>query len=170
MDRPCRFTILGLAEHVLFKTGRYRAIARWNFDQRQPFYVRNLPFAALPFGLMFARAGSLSCPDFRGQLWADLIGLPIFLVSLIPPPRTGGYRSDRSREEVSFGSMPVTQHRHGLDASPGRDAGAASPVGDALDVVAAVPSRASGASVPRPHEKEHDHDRADEPRIRPATT
>jgi len=37
MDRPCRFTILGLAEHVLFKTGRYRAMARWYFDQRQPF-------------------------------------------------------------------------------------------------------------------------------------
>jgi hypothetical protein len=54
MDRPCRFTILGLAEHVLFKTGRYRAMARWYFDQRQPFYVGNLPFAALPFGLMFA--------------------------------------------------------------------------------------------------------------------
>ena len=34
--------------------GRYRAMARWYFDQRQPFYVRNLPFAALPFGLMFA--------------------------------------------------------------------------------------------------------------------
>jgi hypothetical protein len=48
------FTNLGLAEHVLFKTGRYRAMARWYFDQRQPFYVRNLPFAALPYGLVFA--------------------------------------------------------------------------------------------------------------------
>jgi hypothetical protein len=60
---------------------------------------------------------------------------------LMPPPRTAGYGSDRSREEVSFGSMPgdAAPPRVGR-ASPGRDAGAASPVGDALDVVAAVPA------------------------------
>jgi hypothetical protein len=51
------FTNLGLAEHVLFKTGRYRAMARWYFDRWQPFYVRNLPFAALPYSLMFACCG-----------------------------------------------------------------------------------------------------------------
>ena len=56
---------------------------------------------------------------------------------LTPPPRTGGYGSDRSREEVSFGSMPGDAAPQGSDASPGRDAGATSPVGDALDVVAA---------------------------------
>jgi hypothetical protein len=77
------FTILGQAEHVLFKTGRYRAMAHWYFDQRQPFYVRNLPFAALPFGLMFACwVLVVIVSRFQGQLWADLIGLLIFLVSL----------------------------------------------------------------------------------------
>lgn len=42
------FTILGLVEHVVFKTGRFRAPARSYFDERQPFYVRNLAFILLP--------------------------------------------------------------------------------------------------------------------------
>lgn len=48
------------------------------------------------------------------------------------------------------GRCPVTQHRQGSGVSPGRDAGAASPVGDTLDVVAAVPA----------HERRAHHDAA----------
>ena len=77
------FTLVGIIGHILFKTGQYRAPARWYFDSRQPFYIRNLPFATLPFALMFASwILVLIVSRFQGQLWADLIGLPIFLFSL----------------------------------------------------------------------------------------
>jgi len=76
------FTILGLVEHVLFKTGRFRAPLRWYFDERQPFYVRNLPFGLLPFALMFACWTLMAIVSrFQGQLWADLLALPIGLFS-----------------------------------------------------------------------------------------
>jgi hypothetical protein len=78
------FTILGLVEHMLFKAGGYRAMARWYFDSRQPFYVRNLPFAALPFALMFACWTVVAVISrLQGQLWADLLGLPIGLLSFV---------------------------------------------------------------------------------------
>jgi len=78
------FTALGLAEHALVKSGRFRAPLRWYFDQRQPFFVRNLPFGALPFGLMFACWTVMAIVSrFQGQLWADLLVLPIGLFSFV---------------------------------------------------------------------------------------
>ena len=81
--------------------------------------------------------------------WVD-IGAPD------APPGATGSRPLRERpgtdptgreKKCPSGRCPVTQHRHGSGASPGRrDAGAASPV-DALDVDAAVPARAPGASA-----------------------
>jgi hypothetical protein len=78
------FAVLGLAEHVLVKSGRFRAPLRWYFDQPQPFYIRNLPFGALPFGLMFACWIVMAVVSrFQGQLWADLLVLPIGLFSFV---------------------------------------------------------------------------------------
>ena len=73
----------GLVEHGLFKSGRFRAPARWYFDERQPLYVRNLPFMLLPGGLMFACWTVMAIVSrFQGQLWADLLVFPIFVFSL----------------------------------------------------------------------------------------
>jgi hypothetical protein len=78
------FTILDLVEHMLFKAGRYRAMARWYFDSRQPFYVRNLPFMVLPAALVFACWTVVAVVSrFQGQLWADLLVLPIGLLSVV---------------------------------------------------------------------------------------
>jgi hypothetical protein len=78
------FTVLGLVEHGLFKTGRFRASLRWYFDERQPFYIRNLPFMLLPGGLVFACWTVMAIISrFQGQLWGDLLVLPIGLLSFV---------------------------------------------------------------------------------------
>lgn len=78
------FTVLGLAEHVLFKTGRFRAPARWYFDRRQPFYIRNLPFGMLPFALVFACWTLMAIVSrYQGRMWADVLVLPIGLFSFV---------------------------------------------------------------------------------------
>jgi len=56
------------------------------------------------------------------------------------PPRTAGYGSDRSREEVSLRVDAGDAAPPRVGRESGRDAGAASPVGDALDDVAAEPA------------------------------
>jgi len=56
-------------------------------------------------------------------------------------PRGVGLSDPTGREKkCPSGRCRWRSTGHGSDASPGRDAGAASPVGDALDVVAAVPA------------------------------
>jgi hypothetical protein len=51
---------------------------------RQPFYVRNLPFMALPAALMFACWTVVPVISrFQGQLWADLLVLPIGLLPFV---------------------------------------------------------------------------------------
>jgi hypothetical protein len=78
------FTSLGLAEHVLFKTRRFRAPARWYFDRRQPCYIRNVLFGLLPFAFVFACWTLMAIVSrYQGRLWADLLVLPIGLFSFV---------------------------------------------------------------------------------------
>ena len=85
------------------------------------------------------RAGGFAGGDLRGggHVVLRFLGRSPGATPLTPPPRTGGSGSDRSREEKFDGSMRGDAASGRAGAGPGRDAGAASPVGYALDEGAA---------------------------------
>ena len=109
------FGLGGIAMGVLFRLGYLRKMARWYHKRHVPFYVRNLPFTLIPYGLLFlAWFGVIALADADlekaagylavGSLLFFLLGIAF---SLRPPEflkpqwlRRGGYRAARLEAET----------------------------------------------------------------------
>jgi hypothetical protein len=109
------FGLGGVAMGILFRLGHLRTMARWYHKRHLPFYVRNLPFTTIPYGLMFLAAFSaFALADGGLELAAGYVAVSSLLFVLLgigfsvrPPEflkptwlRRGGYRAARLEAET----------------------------------------------------------------------
>jgi hypothetical protein len=87
------FGLWGVIGGILFRLGRLRRMARWYHRRDLPFYVRNLPFPLIPWGLMFLASVALFALADAGLARAAIVvvyvWVGLFLVGLwfdIRPP------------------------------------------------------------------------------------
>jgi len=66
----------------LFTTGRYRRPARQYWDDRYPWYIRNLPFALGPIGGFFLLGSALALVTQLGPTWGAVLGAVVVLAVL----------------------------------------------------------------------------------------
>jgi hypothetical protein len=88
------FALGGLYMAVQFRRGRMRNLARWHGRRDLPFYIRNLPFALLPYALVFAAWVALFAFVAAGWTWAGIVvgysSFAFFVVAVwwsLRPPR-----------------------------------------------------------------------------------
>lgn len=71
--------VLFLVGAWLFSSGVYRRPARQYWDDRYPWYIRNLPFALGPIGGFFLFGAALALVTQLGETWGALLGALVVL-------------------------------------------------------------------------------------------
>jgi hypothetical protein len=71
--------LIALVGGWLFWKGIFRRPARQYWDERYPWYVRNLPFALGPIGGFFLFGSALALVTQLGQTWGALLGALVVL-------------------------------------------------------------------------------------------
>jgi hypothetical protein len=78
------FAFGGLYMGVQFRRGKLRNLARWYGRRDLPFYVRNLPFAVIPYALVFAAWFALFALAATGRIWPGvLVGYGSFMLFVL---------------------------------------------------------------------------------------